>query len=49
MVQPEGEFEFKYIGETEKNIPKISANELLDKVINALGGEENIERSIQGL
>jgi hypothetical protein len=33
---------FKYIGETEKNLPKISSAELVEKVINALGGEENL-------
>jgi hypothetical protein len=42
MVQPNGEFEFKYIGETEKNDkPKISFDDLLTKTIAALGGEEN--------
>ena len=43
MVQPQGEFEFKYIGETEKNVkPKISVEDLLAKTITALGGEENM-------
>ncbi len=42
MVQPEGEFEFRYIGETEKNTkPAISTDELFTKTIAALGGEEN--------
>lgn len=43
MVQPNGEFEFKFLGETEKNNnkPKISFDEVLTKTIAALGGEEN--------
>lgn len=44
MVQPEGEFPFKYIGETEKNTPEISSEELIVKVIDALGGEENVRK-----
>jgi CubicO group peptidase (beta-lactamase class C family) len=40
MVQPEGEFPFKYIGAGEKSeAPKITADELMSKTIAALGGE----------
>lgn len=45
LVQPEGEFAFKYIGETEKNeTPKITVDELMTKTIEALGGEENLRK-----
>lgn len=45
LVQPEGEFAFKYIGETEKNeTPKITVEELMVKIIEALGGEENLRK-----
>ncbi|HEX8287728.1 MAG TPA: serine hydrolase [Pyrinomonadaceae bacterium] len=40
MVQPEGEFAFKYIGAGEKTeMPKITVDELMAKTIDALGGE----------
>lgn len=42
LVQPEGEFQFKYIGAGEKTeTPKITADELMTKTIAALGGEAN--------
>jgi len=42
LVQPEGEFPFKYSGAIEKaETPKISVEELMAKTINALGGEAN--------
>jgi CubicO group peptidase (beta-lactamase class C family) len=45
LSQPEGEFLFDYIGETEKNAsPKITAEELMPKVIAALGGEDNLRK-----
>lgn len=45
LVQPNGEFGFKYIGETEKNNkPAISTDELFAKVIEARGGEENLRK-----
>lgn len=45
LVQPNGEFDFKYIGETEKTAkPKISADELIEKTIAALGGEANMKK-----
>jgi CubicO group peptidase (beta-lactamase class C family) len=45
LVQPNGEFAFKYLGETEKNEkPEISAEELLAKTIDALGGGENMRK-----
>jgi len=45
MVQPQGEFEFKYIGETEKNVKtKVSVEDLLAKTVTALGGEENMRK-----
>ncbi len=45
MVQPEGEFEFKYLGK-EKVAPKIniSVDELMAKTITALGGEANLRK-----
>ncbi|MCU1288135.1 MAG: hypothetical protein JWN60_364 [Acidobacteria bacterium] len=45
MVQPEGEFAFKYIGAGEKTeMPKISVDELMTKTIDALGGETAIRK-----
>ena len=45
LVQPEGEFAFKYIGEAEKpDTPKITVDELMAKTIAALGGEENMRK-----
>ena len=42
LVQPEGEFSFKYTGKSEKtNLPEMSAEEILAKTLNALGGAEN--------
>ena len=42
LVQPEGEFSFKYKGEAEEsNLPKMSAEEILAKTLDALGGAEN--------
>ncbi|NNE98251.1 MAG: serine hydrolase [Pyrinomonadaceae bacterium] len=45
MVQPEGEFEFTYIGK-KKSAPEIamSVDDLMAKTINALGGEENMRK-----
>lgn len=45
MVQPEGEFAFKYIGAGEKvELPKITVDELMAKTIAALGGEAAIRK-----
>lgn len=44
LVQPQGDAPFDYIGKTEKNSPKITADELMPKVIAALGGEENLRK-----
>ena len=45
LVQPEGEFPFNYVGETEKNDSvKITADELMAKTIEALGGEDNLRK-----
>lgn len=42
LVQPEGEFAFRYAGEIERTeAPKITADELMTKTIEALGGEAN--------
>jgi CubicO group peptidase (beta-lactamase class C family) len=42
LVQPEGEFAFKFIGAGEKtDAPKVSVDEVMSKAINALGGEAN--------
>ncbi|HEY0048015.1 MAG TPA: serine hydrolase [Pyrinomonadaceae bacterium] len=42
LVQPEGEFSFKYAGAGEKpNAPKMSLDEVMTKAVNALGGEAN--------
>lgn len=47
LVQPEGEFSFKYIsgaanaGAVKAEAPKITVDELMTKTIAALGGEEN--------
>ncbi|HEX8250976.1 MAG TPA: serine hydrolase [Pyrinomonadaceae bacterium] len=42
LVQPEGEFPFKYAGAGEKpDAPKVSVDEVLAKAVNALGGEAN--------
>ncbi len=42
LVQPEGEFPFKYAGGGEKSqTPKISVDEVMSKAIAALGGEAN--------
>jgi CubicO group peptidase (beta-lactamase class C family) len=45
MNQPEGEFPFKFVGAGEKTEkPKITADELMAKTIDALGGEAAIRR-----
>ncbi len=46
VVQPEGEFVFKYVGESEKtaDAPKITVDELIAKTIEALGGETNLRK-----
>lgn len=45
LSQPEGEFPFDFVGETEKNnAPKITADELMPKIIAAIGGEENMRK-----
>ncbi len=45
LVQPNGEFEFKYLGGIKKNTDiKISADELINKTIAALGGEANMRK-----
>jgi CubicO group peptidase (beta-lactamase class C family) len=45
LVQPEGEFSFKYLGAADKaETPKIAVDELMTKTIAALGGEENWRR-----
>lgn len=42
LVQPEGEFSFKYAGAGEKSgAPKMSLDEVMAKAVNALGGEAN--------
>lgn len=42
LVQPEGEFSFKYAGAGEKSVaPKMSLDEVMAKAVNALGGEAN--------
>ncbi len=45
LSQPEGEFPFNFIGETEKNVAaKITADQLMTKVIEASGGAENLKK-----
>lgn len=45
LIQPEGEFPFRYVGSGEKtDAPKITADEVLLKMIEALGGEENLRK-----
>ncbi|MDQ3131770.1 MAG: beta-lactamase family protein [Acidobacteriota bacterium] len=46
MVQPEGEFAFKFIGAGEKpaDKPKITVDELMTKTIDALGGDAAIRK-----
>lgn len=45
MVQPEGEFEFNAVNTNERNKDiKISADELINKTITALGGEANMRK-----
>ena len=45
MVQPEGEFPFKFIGASEKkDAPKITVDELMAKTITALGGDAAIRK-----
>ncbi len=46
LVQHEGEFAFKYIGETENktDTPKITVDELMTKIVEALGGETNLRK-----
>lgn len=41
MVQPEGEFAFKYVGAAGEAPPKITVDELMAKTIEASGGEAN--------
>lgn len=41
IMQPEGEFAFNRIDANNPNQPKMSVDELMTKVINALGGEAN--------
>lgn len=42
IVQPEGEFPFKYAGAMEKaDAPKVTVDEVMAKTVNALGGEAN--------
>jgi hypothetical protein len=41
VSQPEGEFEFKKYVENATNKPKISVDELMQKAIEAVGGEAN--------
>lgn len=42
LVQPEGEFPFKYAGAGEKTeAPKVTVDEVMAKTVNALGGEAN--------
>ncbi|NJM53016.1 MAG: outer membrane lipoprotein-sorting protein [Blastocatellia bacterium] len=41
IVQPEGEFEFKKAETTAENKPKMTADEIMTKVIEAAGGEAN--------
>ena len=45
MVQPNGKFVYKYIGETEKNLSKmISVEDLMARLVTALGGEDNMRK-----
>ena len=45
MVQPQGEFEFKFLGkEKPESKIKMSADELMSKTIAALGGEKNMRK-----
>jgi CubicO group peptidase (beta-lactamase class C family) len=41
LIQPEGEFAFKKLTETAAAKPSITVDELMAKVLNALGGEAN--------
>ncbi len=45
LVQPEGEFPFKFVGESAKtDLPKITVDELMAKTVDALGGAENLKK-----
>ena len=45
LLQPNGEFEFKYLGkESQASKIKMSVDDLLTKTVEALGGEENMRK-----